>query len=273
MIKSTKYTLKQIQDIQGFSLVDGTLEFMLEDLQQTTFENGSDIVYAMGTDGAKLSGWDTNKSAKVSGNNGAITDGLLAAQVGADVETISNFVGGTITDAVVTDDGLIAETNHKARGEIGNEIGHIYIKEEDGSLGKPYVQGATADEDHFAYSPATKELTLPVNGTGDPIIQPGSTICMFYMPQFTSAKRVRSVSDKFPKNVRLVVNAYFRDICTEKDYIGQIVFSKAKTQGAFSWAFGDNPAVHNFAFEALTGCGNSALWDVLIFDTDDIDDA
>jgi hypothetical protein len=267
-IKSTKYTLKQIDDILGFSLVDGSLEFILEDIQTVTFDNASDVVWATGKDGARLSGWDTNKTATISGNNGSITDGLLAAQVGSDVETISNFIGATISDMFVTADGVTALTNHIAQGTIGNEIGFVYIREEDGSLGTKFEQGATADATHFSYDPATKVITLP---TGD-VVPANTTLVAFYTPMVSSVKRIRSASDKFSKNVRLIANAFFRDICTEKDYVGQIIFTKAKTEGNFSWAFGDNPAVHNFTFDALTGCGNSDMWDVIIFDTDDIID-
>lgn len=266
MIATNKYALKQTVDTLVFDPADGSHLATIEDAQSMTLTNGSESVDATGRDGALLASWDTSKTARLSGSNGLISEGILAVQTGADVETVTDFVGAMISDVLETTDGLKATTVYTASSSVvGNELQWLYVNNADGSLGRKYSQSSIADATHFSYDPATKVITLPTSA-----ITAGSKITVFYTPVISSAKRIRNEAGKFPKVCKVISNALFQDVSTGKDYHGQIIFSKAKASGNFDFTYGDSAAVQAFEFTAMTGCGVNALWDIIIFDEDDI---
>lgn len=270
-VDSSKYLIQNMERISYFNLADSALEFIADDLQSATMTCGQETVYATGKNGVRIGAADRNKTSTIEMTNGTITDGVIAAAVGTEVE-VGKFIIPNYMEVLTTSndsDVVVATTTYKAVGPTGKEIAWIYKKNTDGSHGEKYPIGAAASETEFKYDPATRKITCP---TGKFVS--GDELIVFYDIEADKAKRISNYENKYSKTGKLVADIWAKDICTDKSYFGKIVYYKAKADGNFSWAFGNDPSVQTMTFEALSGgCGKGAsklLWDFFIFDEEDV---
>lgn len=268
-VNSQKYIIQNIESVAMYDLETGVCDFVADDLQEGEMTNEQETVYATGKNGVKIGSADRNKASRFTATNGAIVDGILAAQVGSEVETGKYVVPNYIDAIRATADGT-AVTTYVAKGTTGAEIKYIYKKNVDGTLGDAYTIGATASATEFAYAPATKTITLPTD-----VFNEGDEVIAIYDIEVENAKKITNSEDKFSKTGKVVFDIFAKDICSEKSYYGKIVYPKGKASGNFSLAFGNEPSTQNLEIEALSGgCtgGTSVLWDMYIFDGEDIVD-
>lgn len=265
-VNSNKYIVQTMERLSFFNLEDGTCQFVVDDLQEATMTNEQETVYATGKNGVKIGSADRDKASRISATNGAIVDGVMAAQVGSDV-----VVGTTIVPKhffqIETEDGATVKLTLKPIGEEGNEIPYIYKRNADGTVGTPYPIAATASANEFSYDPETKSITLPTD-----VFKTGEQVYMFYDIEVKDAKKITNDEDKFSATGMLIADCWAKDICTEKSYYAKIIYPKAKASGAFELSFGNDPSVQSMEFEALSGgCGTSSkrLWDFIVFDDAD----
>ena len=269
-VNTQKYTIQNIDAVTGYDLEDGTLLFRAEDLHSGEMTNEQETVYATGKGGVRISASDRNKASRFTAENGTIVEGILAAQVGTDVETEKDAVIPDYYDviAVTGEEGsATAVTTYTAVGETGAEIAFIYKKNADGTAGEKYPIAAAASETGFAYDPDTKTLSLPTKG-----LKAGDEIVAVYDFKVATAKHIQNREDKYSKTVRAVFDIFCQDICTNKSYLGKIIYPKGKVSGNFNLAFGDEFAVQNLEIEAMSGgCSGAAnvLWDFYIYDDAD----
>ena len=266
-VTSSKYIVQNMERISFFDLETGACDFVIEDLQNAEMTNGSEVVYATGKNGARLAAFDRNKTSSISATNGTIVDGVLAVQVGDEVDVATHTVPNEMF-AIATTNGTDVTLTVKPIGDTGSEIAYIYKRNGDGTLGEKYPIAATATATAFSYSAANKKITLP---TGK--FQANDIVVMFYDVEVENSKLIRNYENKFSKTGRVVADAFFKDVCTDKSYFGKIVYYKAKASGEWNLTFGDDPSVQNVSFEALTGGCNGTdgaiLWDIFIYDEDD----
>lgn len=268
-IETAKYLPKSLERATGFDLSTGICDFVIEDMQNATMTNEQETVYQTGKNGVRIGASDRNKASRMSFANGALSDGALATQVGTDVVTEATTVPSWLDamQATGTAPNLTCTTEYTAIGTTGAEIGYIYARNPDGTLGASYPQAATASATAFAYDPATKKIVLPTSG-----FAANDGVVAFYDFQVSSAKRITNDVDKYSKTVKLVVDAIFADTCG-KDYYGKIIYYRAHANGAFDITFGEDSFVHNIELEALySGCTSDSrkiLWDMIIFDQAD----
>lgn len=150
--------ITSLETITAFDVTTGAFMWVLDELQSATISHSEDTTDITGKQGRLLNTLKRNKAVTVSGNNGLISGGLLATQVGSEFEEKTTTV--MWPDYIVVT-GNSATTTYKAVGTAGNEIGTVYVHNDDGSLGKSFTQNATADATgNFAYAPETKELTF-----------------------------------------------------------------------------------------------------------------
>lgn len=274
-VNSQKYIVQNIEAISAYDLEDGTLLFRADDLKSATMTNEQETVYATGKNGVKIGSGDRNKASRFTAENGSIVDGVLAAQVGTEVEvaegkTIVPDYFDVLTVETGSSSNLVAKTTYKATGATGAEIKYIYERNSDGTTGKKYPIAAVASAVAFAYDPETQIITLPTSG-----FKAGDDIIAIYDITVTSgAKHIQNREDKFSSTVRAVFDIFAKDICTEKSYLGKIIYPKGKVSGNFELAFGDDPSVQSLEIEALSGgCSgaNKVLWDMYIFNDGDIE--
>lgn len=266
-VTTDKYVIQNMEMLSFFSLEDNSCYFIADDLQEATMSNDSELVYAEGRNGVRLSASERNKTSNITATNGTIVEGALAAQVGSEVETKTITIPNQFF-AIETADGVSVDIVQKPIGEVGNEIPYIYKKSSSGGIGEKYAISASASATTFKYDPSTKKITLP---TGK--FAAGDTVYMFYDIEAKNAKVVVNQENKFSKTGMLVADIFAKDVCTDKSYYGKIIYHKAKASGTFELSFGNDPSVQNLEFEAMSvGCGtqNKSLWTLIIYDGDDV---
>lgn len=262
-----KYALKKIRKITGRDIATGMNKFIASDLKTSTLTGNADTVWADGQDGAHLVGFDVNKVAGLTAENGSIDIGYLETQTGGALSKVENGNGILFSETLKTANGTSVSTTHKASGQVGNEIAFVYPVDATGDPDRlnAYAQGAIASATEFAYDPETKAITLP---TGK--FTAGSQVYVEYFPTFSEYEELSNDSDKFSDTVAVYVDAWFTDICTKKDVPLQIVLPAGKVSGEISLQMGDQAAVQNLTIDAMTTCGEKALWKLYKYNMEDV---
>lgn len=260
-----KYAFKKVRRIIINDLQTKKHKVTLNDLKNLKISGSQDTVYAEGSDGAKLAAFDVKKVATITAENGAIDEGYIALQVGADVVKVSNGSSILIREEFEVGASTTSVTlAYKASGATGNEVKYIYKADANGIPATDFVQGATASATNFTYTPATKVLTLPTGAFAQ-----GDIVIVDYYPTFSEYEEITNDANKFSISGEVIVDAWFTDLCTEADVPLQLYLPKGKISGAIELAAGDNAAVQSISIESMTrACAgeNKNLWTLRKYD-------
>ncbi len=250
----SKLVITEVAQITAFNAA-GELEFIMDEVQNGTINNTQEKTDITGRNGRKIASLKKNKAVTVSATNGVLVGGALAAQTGTEVEQGTFKV--RITD-VMTVNSNKCSTSKTAVGTAGDEIGALYIKNANGSLGTKLEQDATAASDKFTYDPATKEIT--VTGIAD-----GTEVVAFYDVEVDSA-RISNDSEKYSKVLKLYIDVVLQDSC-DTEYAGQVIIQRADVSGEFELSLGGDNFAHSFEAESLAGgcTGSTNLWDLIVY--------
>lgn len=280
-----KYVLKKVRRVRVNDIATGECKATISDLQSARFTGNADISYAEGAEGTRLAAFDANKVAGFEATNGAIDLNMLALQVGTEVEDITDVTEisvrakHTITAEEVTA-GKFA-LDHIARGTAGAELKYIYKADKHDTPEKSLKQ-VTLGTGHaalltgeFTYENVTaSDVTTPTVTffTGDLIA--GDVVIYDYYPKFTKAQRIKNESGKFAITGEVIVDAWFTDICDNKDVPLQVVLPKGKLSGEYTYEMGGNAATQGITVDALsTPCDDGTLWKLYSYDMTDVTDA
>lgn len=265
-----KYALKKIRKITGRDIATGKNRFIASDLKTSTITGNADVVWADGQDGTHLVGFDVNKVAGLTAENGAIDIGYLETQTGGTLSKVENGNEILFTETLTTTDGTTTTTSHKASGIAGNEIAFVYPIDATGDPDRlnTYAQGAKASATAFAYDPDTKAITLPTEK-----FAANSKVYVEYFPTFSEYEELDNDSDKFSETLAVYVDAWFTDICTKKDVPLQMVLPAGKVSGEINLQMGDQAAVQNLTIDAMTTCGDKSLWKLYKYNMEDVSNA
>jgi len=249
-----KLIITEVAQITAFNNA-GELEFIMDEVQNGSIKNSQEKADVTGRNGRKIASLKKNKAVTVSASNGVLVGGALAAQTGTEIEQGSFKV--RITD-VMTVTGNKCMTSKKAIGTAGDEIGTIYTKNANGSLGTKLEQDTTAAAGKFAYDPETKEIT--VTGIAD-----GTELVAFYDVEVESA-RISNDSEKYSKVLKLYIDVVLQDQC-DVEYAGQLIIQRADVSGEFELSLGGDSFAHAFEAESLAGgcTGSTNLWDLIVY--------
>lgn len=250
----SKLIITEVAQITAFNNA-GELEFIMDEVQNGTINNTQEKSDVQGRNGRKLASLKKNKAVTVSATNGVLVGGALAAQTGTEVEQGTFNV--RITD-VMTVNSNKCTTSKTAVGVTGAEIGTVYIKNANGSLGEKLEQDSAAAAGKFAYNPTTKELT--VDGIAD-----GTELVAFYDVEVESA-RISNDSEKYSKVLKLYIDVVLQDNC-DVEYAGQVIIQRADVSGEFELSLGGDNFAHSFEAESLAGgcTGSTNLWDLIVY--------
>lgn len=250
----SKLIITEVAQITAFNNA-GELEFIMDEVQNGTINNTQEKSDVQGRNGRKLASLKKNKAVTVSATNGVLVGGALAAQTGTEVEQGTFNV--RITD-VMTVNSNKCTTSKTAVGITGAEIGTVYIKNANGSLGEKLEQDSAAAAGKFAYDPTTKELT--VDGIAD-----GTELVAFYDVEVESA-RISNDSEKYSKVLKLYIDVVLQDNC-DVEYAGQVIIQRADVSGEFELSLGGDNFAHSFEAESLAGgcTGSTNLWDLIVY--------
>lgn len=250
----SKLIITEVAQITAFNNA-GELEFIMDEVQNGTINNTQEKADVQGRNGRKLASLKKSKAVTVSATNGVLVGGALAAQTGAEVEQGTFNV--RITD-VMTVNNNTATLSKTAVGVSGAEIGTVYIKNANGSLGEKLEQDSAAAAGKFTYSPATKELTF--DGVAD-----GTEVVAFYDVEVESAK-ISNDSERYSKVLKLYIDVVLQDNC-DVEYAGQVIIQRADVSGEFELTLGGDSFAHSFQAESLAGgcTGSTNLWDLIVY--------
>lgn len=267
-VNSNKYIIQNMERLSFFDNATGVCQFVADDLQNAEMTNEQETVYATGKNGVRIGSADRNKASRITATSGSIVDGIMAMQVGSEVEVGTVIVPNHFFE-FVTADGTGVTLEYQPKGDVGNEIPYIYKRNADGTIGQSYAIGSAATATTFKYNANSHTITLPTGA-----FVAGETVYMFYDIEVANAKKITNREDRFSSTGKLIADIFAKDICTEKSYYGKVIYPKAKASGNFTLSFGDDPSVQDMEFEALSGgCSSGStkiLWDFIIFDEDDI---
>lgn len=263
-----RYALKKVKRIVGRDIASGENKFILRDLQNLTITGDSDVVWADGTDGAHLVGFDTNKVAGIEATNGAIDIGYLETQTGGVMHKVANGTGVLFAENLVVTENTGSSTmevtlSYAASGAVGDEVSYVYAIDDTGDPDRhnPYIQAAAVSATEFEYDPATKIITLP---TG--VFSAGDIVYVEYFPTFSEYEELDNDSDKFSETVSVYCDVWLTDICTKKDIPAQLVMQSGKVSGTINYVMGNEAAVQDVSISALQACGENNLWKLYKYD-------
>ena len=250
----SKLIITEVAQITAFNNA-GELEFIMDEVQDGSIQSSQEKTDLTGRNGRKIASLKKNKAVTVSATSGVLVGGALAAQTGTEVEQGTFKV--RITD-VLTVTSNKATTTKTAVGTVGAEIGTIYVKNANGSLGTKIEQDASASSGKFAYNPSDNSITT--DGLAD-----GTEIVAFYDVEVESAK-ISNDSEKYSKILKLYIDVVLQDTC-DVEYAGQIVIERADVSGEFELSLGGDNFAHAFEAESLAGgcTGSTKLWDLIIY--------
>lgn len=254
-------TVTSLETITAFDIITGDFKWVLDELQNATISNTEDSTDITGKQGRLLNTLKRNKAVTVSGNNGLISSGLLATQVGSSFEKKTTTVR---YPDYLTVQGDEATTTYKAVGTAGNEIKKIIVRNADGTTGKVLEQDATASATgKFAYDPDTKKISFFADDLED-----GTEVSVYYDRKIEGGV-VENFSDKYAEKVSLYIDAFAEDKCGNIFRI-QFFVPKADFNGNFDLEMGENQAVHAFEAKSLAGActAGGALWTYTVFGAD-----
>lgn len=250
----SKLIITEVAQITAFNNA-GELEFIMDEVQNGTIKNTQEKTDVTGRNGRKVASLKKNKAVTVSAANGVLVGGALAAQTGTEIEQGSFNV--RITD-VMTVQGNTCKTSRTAVGVAGAEIGTLYVKNANGSLGAKLEQDAAAAAGKFKYDPASKEITVEE-------IADGTELVAFYDAAVEAAK-ISNDSERYSKVLKLYIDVVLQDSC-DVEYAGQVIIQRADVSGEFELSLGGDSFAHSFEAESLAGgcTGSTNLWDLVIY--------
>lgn len=244
-------TITSLETITAFDIQTGNLKFVLDELQNASIANSEEQVDITGKAGRKLSTLKRNKAVTISGTNGMLSSGLLAAQTGAELQHKTTEV--LWADYLTV--GTTTATSYKAVGTTGAEIEELWTKTGEGTLDERLEQASEAAEGKFAYDPSTKALTF---GTD---VAVGTEIVVYYKRKI-AADVLENKSDIHGSKVMMYVDAIGEDKCGNV-YRVQFYLPKVDFSGEFTVDLGDNQTVHAFEAQSLSGGCSSGMGDNL----------
>lgn len=239
----------------------GELEMMLDELQDSTISNTQENNDVTGKNGAVIGTLKRNKAVTVSGNNGLLVGGGLAAQTGSDVETGSFIVRKT---EIVTVNSNSATLTGTPVGAEGAEIVTLRKRGAGSMFEGKYEQDATASgTGKFSYADNT--ITFFAGDFSD-----GEQAVVIYDEQVTNAAKISNDADEYSKTLKVYLDVTVTDRC-DNLLRGQFQFFRADFTGNFDIALGGtDSAVLSYEFRTLkdlcnTGAEAGKFWDFIVW--------
>lgn len=258
-----RFTITSYDQLTGFSKSTGSLEMIMDELNDFTLSHEEESDPITGRGGRTIANLKKSKKVTGKGTNGMLSGGALAAMVGSEVEDGDYTIRYTDPIVVSSDSATTTET---AVGTVGNEIGTIYVRDNN----KAYISGGkkltqtsgTPATGEFSYNPGTKTVTFFAGDVPD-----GTEVIAFYDTEVTG-KKISNKSDNYSNTLQVFIDCTCTDGC-DNLFHGQFIIERADFNGTFDIKGGSEPSTLSFEFTSLpnlcTGKSN-LLWDFVVFD-------
>lgn len=177
--------------------------YSMTQVQDAALNGAAEATEVLDNVGARIMTLYRAKTAEFSGANALFDLGLLGAQVGSEKK-----VGAATVPAFETIE--VGGEMKLAHTPVG-EVTEIFALNGDSSLGTKYVAGTAASATEFVIADGT--VTAP---TG---LEAGTKLFVMYDYAATDAVSIVNESNKFPKAVKIVVEALCYDPCDQDNKI------------------------------------------------------
>lgn len=261
--KFDKLVIDSIDTVTALDRTTSEIVFIHDEIKNGTIENGGDLSFGTGAHGRRVSTMQSNKTAKLTYTNAYVVASSLAAKVGANIELASaqnQFTVPTVEFVKVESDGgqtpTLTATLSKA--PVTTSIKFAYIAQADMTAGTKL----TVTTDFSVGDTDNKVLTIT-----NAEVEAGDTLIVCYDYTTSVGKKISNDSDKYSKNVKLIVDMLLRDVCDNSQvYHARMVFFNAVPDMNNTITIGDEPAVEDFSAESIVDpCSVSKLyWDMYI---------
>lgn len=262
MASPKKFAMQEVFDIAIFDISTGDIEAYLEDVKTSGIEMTAETVYAMGGKGNPyLVGYSHSRRATATVTNALMTSEIFALQSGQPVIVGANT--NVVKRDVLTVNSDTATTTYVALGDADDEIGVAYTLV-GGVPDEKFTQGASVASGVFTYDTGTKTITFNTAEIAD-----GTEIVVYY--RYTTdatAQTIKFDADKFAGNKKVVFYGLATDGCSKDVFEAQVIFHSAKIGDNWTWdlAADGDPAVQNLDIEAVKGCADETLVEIVVFD-------
>ena len=173
-------------------------------VQDAAINGAAEATEVLDNVGARIMTLYRAKTAEFSGANALFDLGLLGAQVGSE-----KVVGAATVPAFETIDVTEGATTVTLGHTPVGQITEIFALNGDSSLGTKYSAAEAASETAFVHVANATELTIPTGLTA------GSQLFVMYDYEATDAITIVNESNKFPKAVKIVIEALCYDPCDQ----------------------------------------------------------
>jgi hypothetical protein len=251
MLDIANMIFNEVCDLEFNDYATGAYLGTASELQDMKIANSQDEVYALGKNEAKLSAFGKNKGVKLSGTSGQFEQFLLGLQTGS---------GMVVGDAEYEKSQVlvVGATNTVKIKYTATAIKTVATVTANGNVIKSLEQAEALSSGKFTFATATGVLTFSAD------VVEGTKVRVVYKTISTDAVKITNDTKTFSKVVSITGNTVVVDGCSNTEYLAQLVMPKAKVSGTFDIDLKGEPAVQSFEIEALTGCGQSNLWDLII---------
>lgn len=253
------FYVTSLDQLTGFNNAN-EIEFILDELQDSTISNTQENNDITGKNGAVIGTLKRNKAVTVSGNNGLLVGGGMAAQTGSDVEEGSFIIRATDVLTVASNSVQLSGT---PVGKAGAEIVALKKKATNGMLSGNYEQDATASTGKFSYADGI--ITF---AAGD--FEDGEQVVVFYDMQVENAVKVSNDANTYSKTLKCYLDVTVQTRCDEVLH-GQFIFPRADFTGNFDLNVGGTDSVLAYEFRSLknlcsVGPEAGKFWDFIVWE-------
>lgn len=199
----------------------------------------TDAVDALGT---PIMTFERSKSAEFSAENSVFDLGLAAAQFGNEKQIASStakIITPIFEEITVTESASVS-LKHAPTGSIP----FIYLLNGDGTTGKRFKNGSSANATDFVHASKATTITIPTGLTA------GSKLFVVYDYESEAAVAVNNTAIDFPKAGRFIMEILGADVCNSTKLVhAYVIFPNAKLMGDVDLTF-TTEGTHNFSIKA-----------------------
>lgn len=145
------------------------------------------------------------KAGSFSGTNAFVNTNIIAASAGTTPIFASNGNKVTMPRMFHVKKGADVTLTDYVAGSV--KVAQYFG---DGSLGKTYTLGESADTDKFAIASATGKLTLPTDDETDMFF-------IKYLRESETGVKISNKADEFPSSVRFIIKATYYNPCKKNE--------------------------------------------------------
>lgn len=273
MATPKQFAIQQVLNLLLRRPADKSIIAYLDNLKTSGIENTMEMTYPQGGRGNVYIGvgFAHSKRARINIECATWNTNVMAIQNGTEVQTGETEVIEYDVVSYIPHQGFL--TKYPALGPTNEELGFVYLLNEDGTQGKVYTQTVTVGMtgDYFIYSPETQMIVSSFEeywAWRDANVK----LCCAYRRKTTGdeAQRISLTGTSIPAVVLVTGYGVVMDICSNIAYLCQFN-GKAQVDGNYTFdlsADGD-PSVQSLNLEFVRDCGVEELYSFVIYDNDE----